>query len=516
MTAAVAQISRRLVLAGAAGAAVAAPRIPRRAAAATPGRMLRIASGEADGTRGTLDPAFSQDDADAARVSMVYERLVRLDEDFAPQPQLAVSWSSNATGGEWTFKLRPGVRFHDGEAFAAKHVLYTYRRLLDPATGSPARPALSAIDPAGIEATDDLTVRFRLAAPLVEFPAYLANRFTYIVRQGLPPDDYRTRGIGTGPFKVRHFTPGEDPSVFVRNDDYWQPGLPKVDGVELRSIPDGASQIAAIEAGQIDLTWDLPRVGLARLGADPEVKIVSVRSPFAMSLSMWTDTPPFDDVRVRRALKCVVDREKFVKLVYGGHARIAGDNPVAPWVRYGLNDPPPPRDIGRAKALLAEAGHANGLDIELHTSSAVIGFIEMATLFQAEAREAGVNVKIVTSPPGEYWHDVWLKQPFGCSAWSGRTADEALSVPYLSNSQWNDTHWRRPDYDALIAEARRTVNDAKRTELYCQAQRMLRDDGGCLLPAFPDAIGGTRANIVGWRLHPQKFSKDFSRVEFTG
>ncbi len=508
-------VSRRVFLAGAAGAGLAgAPYVLRRAEAAA-GKILRIASGEADGTKGTLDPAFSQQDDDATRVALVYERLVILDETFAPRPQLADSWSTNATGDEWTFKLRRGVRFHDGEPFTARHVLHTYRRLLDPATGSPGRASLSAVDPKGIEAPDDLTVRFRLPQPVVQFPAYIANRFTYVVREGQPAEEYRTKGIGTGPFKIKHFAPGEEPSVFVRNDDYWRPGLPKVDGVELRSIPDGAAQVAAIAAGQIDLTWDLPRVGLARLEANPEVKVISVRTPYVLSMSMWVDTPPFNDLRVRQAMKYVIDREKMVKLVLGGHGQIADDNPVAPWVQYGLTEPARKRDIAKARALLAEAGHGNGLDVELQTSDAVIGFIELATLYQAMAAEAGINVKLVKSPAGEYWDNIWLKKPFVCSAWSGRAADEALSVPYLSDAEWNETHWRRPDYDKLIAEARRTVEDGKRGELYRQAERMLREEGGILIPAFPDAIGATRANVAGWSLHPQKFSKDFSQVEFT-
>jgi peptide/nickel transport system substrate-binding protein len=234
-----------------------------------------------------------------------------------------------------------------------------------------------------------------------------------------------------------------------------------------------------------------------------------------MSMSMWTDTAPFNDVRVRQALKYVIDRQKMVQLVLGGHGQIGDDNPVAPWVQFGVSDPARKPDIAKAKALLAEAGHGNGLDIVLHTSEAVIGFIEMATLFQAMASEAGINVKLVKSPAGEYWDDIWLKKPFVCSAWSGRAADEALSVPYLSNGEWNETHWRRPDYDKLIAEARQTVDEAKRGALYQQAEHLLRDEGGILIPMFPDAIGARRANVTGWSLHPQKFTKDFSKVEFT-
>jgi peptide/nickel transport system substrate-binding protein len=476
-------------------------------------KTLRIAAGEADGPKGTLDPAFSAADPDSARISLVYERLVIQDDTFTPRPQLALSWEANETADVWTFKLRDGVKFQDGEPFSAKHVLYTFRRLLDPATGSPGTPSLSAIDPAKLEAVDDLTVRFHLKSPVVEFPSYLVNRFTYILREGQPADQLRTAGIGTGPFKVKHFVPGEEPSIFVRNEHYWRPGLPKVDVVELRSIPDPAARIAAIASGQVHVVWDLPRVGLEALQNNPKIRLIEVRAPFVMTLSFWADTAPFNDVRVRQALKAVVDREAILKLVAGGHGQVAADNPVAPWIQYGLNEPAPKRDVAKAKALLAAAGHPNGIDIELFTSGATPGFIELATLYQSFAAEAGIRVKVTRTPESEYWSNIWLKKPFITSSWAGRDADAALSVPYLSDAEWNETHWRNPDFDKLIHEARQTVDVAKRTELYQKAQKLLEEDGGVIIPVFVNSVAAAGADITGVKLYPQGHQKDFSEVD---
>ncbi len=476
-------------------------------------KILRISTGEADSAKGTLDPAFSTDDPDATRISLVHERLVTLDENFAPKAQLAESWSSNPTADEWTFKIRPNVKFHNGKPLTSKDVVYSFRRLLDPATASPAASSLAVVDPKGIAAPDDHTVTFKLSAPAVEFPALIANRFTYILNAEQPAEELRTKGVGTGPFKVISFTPGEEPSKFAKNENYWREGLPKVDAVELRSIPDGSARIAAIAAGQIDLVWDLPLSGLKALEGNSDVKVLSVPSPFVVTIAAQSDVPPFNDVRVREALKRVVDRDQIIQLVYGGHARVAADNPVAPWVQYALKDPPKPRDVELAKKLLAEAGHAKGLDLELFTSDTVDGFNEIATLFQAQAAEAGINVKITKWPANDYWDSVWLKKPFIMSSWSGRPADDALAVAYLSDAKWNETHWKNPEFDAAIKEARQTVDEAKRTALYQKAQKLLIDDGGAIIPAFPDSIGATRANVSGWTLHPQKFNKDFSTVE---
>ena len=509
------RISRRKVLAGtgaalAAGPLSAALHVPKSWAQA---KTLRIAAGEADGATGTMDPALSTADPDAARISLVFERLVVLDDTFSAASQLATSWETNDKGDEWTFKLKDGVKFHDGEAFTAKHVIYTFKRLLDPKTASPGASSMSAIDPEGITALDDLTVRFKLKAATVEFPALIANRFTYILREGQPESELRTAGIGTGPFKVKHFVPGEDVSTYVKNENYWRPGLPKVDAVELRAIPEESARLAAIQSGQIDLVWDLGRAGVEDLKKNADIKVVTTRSPFVLTMSCWADTPPFDDVRVRQAMKYVVDREQMLQLVLRGYGNIGDDNPVAPWVQYALQVETRARDIEKAKALLAEAGHPDGIDIELYTSETTPGFIEMATLYQAMASEAGIRVKLNKAPSNDYWSAVWLKQPFVCSSWSGRGADDALAAPYLSTSDWNETHWKRPEFDAFINEARATTDVAKRTELYQKAQQLLRDDGGAIISMFPDALGATRANVSGWKLHPQQSTKDFSEVE---
>lgn len=372
---------------------------------------------------------------------------------------------------------------------------------------------MTAVDPEGIKAVDDLTVEFKLKTPIVEFPAQIANRFTYIVREGQPESELRTAGIGTGPFKVGQFVPGDDVSTYVKNENYWRAGLPKVDAVELRAIPEEAARVAAIQAGQIDLCWDLGSAGIAQLEKDQDVKLIKARTPFVLSLSMHVDKPPFDDVRVREALKYVVDRDQVLQLVLRGYGNVADDNPVAPWVQYALKVEPRKRNIEKAKALLAEAGHPNGLDIKLFTSEVTPGFIELATVYQAQASEAGIRVKITKTPASDYWSAVWPKEPFVCASWSGRGADDALSAPYLSTSDWNINNWKRPEFGAYINEARATVDVAKRTELYQKAQQLLRDDGGVIISVFPDAIGASRAKISGWKLHPQKFSKDFSEVD---
>ena len=500
-------ISRRLLLAGTAVLA-ATPRV--FAAAAT--KTLRLATGEADGVKGTLDPAFGNNDNDAARASLVFERLVVPDPGFAPQPQLALTWTPDATGQIWTFALRPGVAFQDGTPFTASDVVYTYRRLVDPKLGSPAAAILSQVDPDGIRAVDDHTVEFKLRSPSVEFPLLIANRFTYVVKAGQTSEQLRTAGIGTGPFKVDHFVPGEEPSVYARNEHYWQPGKPKVDRVELRGIAEDSSRVAALLANQVDIVLELPVRSLQRLEGNKDVTIQSARTNAWFGLAAFSDVPPFDDVRVRQALKLVVNRDQYLKAVVGGHGTVANDTPVAPWQNYGLPDAPKPPDIAGAKKLLADAGHPNGIDIELYTSAADSGLLEVAALFQAQAAPAGIRVTINKAPAADYWSNIWLKKPFVVTSWNARAADEALALPFLSTGEWNETHWRNKEFDGLIFEARRTLDDAKRSALYQQAQHLLQQDGGAIILLYADTVGASRVNVRGYRIHPQKINHDFSDV----
>ncbi|MGQ9677638.1 MAG: ABC transporter substrate-binding protein, partial [Chloroflexota bacterium] len=451
-------------------------------------RTIRIASAESGGAKETMDPAFSAVDTDGARTCMVYNRLVRPNSSFRVQPELAESWEANEKGDVWTFHLRKGVKFHDGCDFTARDVIYTYRRLLDPATASPGAAFLSALDANGIEKADDYTVRFKLPSPFADLPLAITTRHTFIIPEGSKGEELRVKGVGTGPFKQEEFAPGGAKSLFTKNDNYWEPGLPKADAIEFRSITEPTSRVSALQADQSDLALEVDAAGLATLKANKDIKVITERTPFVMDLAMWCDTSPFDDVRVRMAMKLVGDREAMVKTVLPGYGDVGDDCTVAPWVEYARTDPPKKQDNNKAKALLSEAGHRNGLEVELYTAEASPGMVRMAQVYKEMAAMAGINVTINQSPAETYWSEVWRKKPFVCGTWSGRPADEALVTPYLSTAKWNDTHWYRPEFDKLILDARKTLDKAKRTELYQTAQCMVAEDGGMIVPIFQDAL----------------------------
>lgn len=462
-------------------------------------KTVRFAmSGEAT-TADIADPALATSQLDGRLVTAVYEQLARYDESLKAVPWLAESWEPNETGDVWTFSLQPDVVFHDGSALTPEDVVYSFQRILDPKTESPGAALLPFLDPEGIEAMDGSSVRFTLPEPMADLPLALITRQSFIVKEGATSKELRTEANGTGAFRLDQFTPGESPTVFVRHEDYWDPALPKVDTFELISIPEPAARIAALQRGQVDIIEDPPGTDVERLETGEDTSVVIQEKGNMEVIAMQTDKPPFDDPRVRLAMKYALNREQMAQLVAQDRALLVNDIPIAPILEYALAGPPREQDIEMAKSLLAEAGYADGLDVTLSVSEVQARFVEYATAYKAMAEEAGINVKLDVRPADTYWDEVWLQEPMFLSAWIARPTDAMLALLFPSNADWNETHWRDPDWDQRFAEARRTLDYETREALYQQLQQEIVDDGGYLVAYMVNTIGATRRNVTGWK-----------------
>ena len=284
-------------------------------------------------------------------------------------------------GLTWTFKLRDGVTFHSGKPFTSADVVYTFKRLLDPATGSGAAAVLEFMDPAGIAAPDATTVTFTTKAPVVELPVLISNKFTNIVAEGATADTLRLKGDGTGPFMQEQFEPNAPVRILRKNPNYWAAGLPKAECVKITVAQEAVAGVAAILSGDVDLMLNVDPSVISALQGNPAVSLLQTGASNSMTVSMWVDTPPFDDVRVREALKLVVDRQAMVDTVLLGFGQVAADNPVPLANPASFVTEAPKQDYEKAKALLAEAGHADGLKFDLYTAEGVPGMVRMAQVF---------------------------------------------------------------------------------------------------------------------------------------
>lgn len=464
----------------------------------------------------TMDPAFLNTDDDAYHLYAVYNRLVGINFDMQAVPELADSWSVSPDGLTWTFKLRKGVKFHDGKEFGAADVVYTFKRLIDPAVGSPAASTLSFLTADGIKAVDDSTVSFTTATPIANLPELIAVKYTLIVPDGAKSEDLKLKGDGTGPFKQETFTPAETKRVLARNADYWKPGLPKAKCLEISVMTEEVPRTAALQSGAIDLILVTSAASVPQLEGDKAIKLLQSPAGTYYNFVMWMDQKPFDDVKVRQAMKAVVDRQAMVDTVLLGFGEPGNDNPVPPSWPAAYTAEVQKRDVAKAKALLAEAGYPEGIDIDLYTGEGSPGLVKMAEAYQQMAAEAGIRVNLIQNPADSYWSTIWNQKPFFQAAWSARTPAQSLAYTFASDSSNNESRWKRPDYDALLTAARAELDDGKRTEIYNQAQKMLTEEGSTIIPFFIKTVAATRANCEGYQPHMQSNNLNYETLTCEG
>jgi peptide/nickel transport system substrate-binding protein len=251
-------------------------------------------------------------------------------------------------------------------------------------------------------------------------------------------------------------------------------------------------------AGDVDFAPYIDATTAVTLKENPDIAIHTSKAGIVYTLSAMVDREPFTDVRVRKALKMVIDRQALVDLVLLGYGEPANDNPHPPSVAGAYTSEVPAQDIEGAKALLAEAGYADGLEIDIYSADVLPGLVTMAEAYAQMAALAGITVRVNRVPTDSFWTETWMQQSFVTDAWSLRPIGNALNLVYRSDAPWNETHWQRPEFDALLDQAQVEVDDVKRAALYNEAQKMLSEEGGVIVPVFAYTVAAMRANCTGY------------------
>jgi peptide/nickel transport system substrate-binding protein len=450
-----------------------------------------------------IDPAQIVNNSDLLHVNAAYEPLVVFDNDFQVKPWLAESFAPSTDGTEWTFILHKGVKFHDGSDLTSADVVYTYKRLLDPATASPAASELSIVDAANIRADGPDKVVFKTAKPVAQLPLLLATKYALVVKDGSTLDGLKKASNGTGPYLISNFQADAPRSILQKNPNYWQAGKPLAPCLELSGVADPVTRATAIQSGSADILIAADATTLPLLKADSNIELLEAKGALLMSMVMMVDKPPFDNPKVREALKLAVDRPAMVQLVTLGFGVSGNDNTVPPTSPLTVRTEPNPQNIEKAKALLAEAGYANGLTIDLWTGATdlVPGMLAMVQAYKEMAAMAGITVNVQTAPSNSFWDDVYLKQPFVTSYWYTRHPVSSMSLAFRKDAKYNETHWYREDFDALLDEAATTVDTAKSADLYKKAQEIIMTEGGQIVPVFASLVAAVRKNCSGYMPH---------------
>lgn len=469
------------------------------AAESSTGNTEEVASDESE--RGTLriwneltwGGTENLDPVESARfypvITMIYDRLAIRGDDGRPVPWLATSWESNEGADSWTFQLRDDVTFHDGAPMTAEDVVYSMDHWRTSET-STVMTTLALID--SVEAADEYTVVVNLSQPHADFPLLLLDyRARIIPKDGMPA--ILETGNGTGPFKLEKLDV-EGTTVLVANDDYWA-GAPGVARAEVLTIPDSEARVQALLAGQID--WmDVTSQQAQLFEGNDGYTVTEIPTGDWRALVMRTDTEPFDNANVRKALRLAADRQAMVDLILDGYGTVACDTPVMPSDQYRFET-----DCGQnvelAKELLAEAGYPDGIDITVYTADVYPSSIPLTEVYQQQAAEAGINVEIKQVPTDGYWTDTWMVEPFSMTGWGERPADQILNEAYRSGGNWNETYWNSEDYDTLLDAAREELDFDARREHYLAAQELLWEEGGAFIPYHLNQLRIVRACVTG-------------------
>jgi peptide/nickel transport system substrate-binding protein len=452
-------------------------------------RVALLGGGASD----TIDAHGSVSVPDTARALSLYEGLTRLDADGKVVNALAEAMEPNADATEWTIRLRKGVKFHDGKPLRAEDVAFTFKRIADPKAPFSGASALQPLDMGDMKVMDDLTLRVKMKAPYAAFPECISAAFLFsIVPVGYDPKN----PVGTGPFKYKSFTPGQE-SVFTRFDDYWQSGEPYLDSVTLiDSFADGTAAFNAVQGGQVDVFASAPLALANQVGDGGPIKRLVSKPGQWTPFTMRTDQAPFDNPDVRMAFRLLVDRQQLVDLSLSGYGAVANDV-FSPWDHCFDSSLTRGRDLDQAKHLLKKAGQEN-MTVELVTSDIAAGVVQAAQVFAQQAKDAGVTVNVRQVTADVFFGDQYLKWPFAQDIWYYAPYLGQVFQCALSGSPFNETHWNNEAYTRLYNEAQATPDMAKRCEILHQMQKMDFELGGYIIPAFNQNVDVMTENVQGF------------------
>ena len=486
---------------GSVAAAVGVGVTPRLARAGTPGGTIRMSQTV---PAAAIDPVKIADGGGVTVLSQVAETLVLSGADLTARPVLAESWSPNKDGTVWTFKLRQGVKFHNGKTMTADDVVATFDRLADPANGSNALSALTGtLSKGGTRKVDDYTVEFHLDAANGNFPYIVStDNYNAVI---LPADykgDFEQNMVATGPFKLEKYTAKVGAS-FVRNPDYWgSKALP--DRVEVSFYGDYQPQILALQGGQIDVIQQIPVLQGVGLLNDPNVEIISTPSSAHQQVHMRTDLDPFKDKRVRRAIALCLDRTKIVQGLMKGRAKIGNDSPFAS--AFPSTDPSVAqreKNIAEAKQLMEAAGMGGGFETTL-TVEKYLEIPDYGVLVQNAVKEIGGKIKINQLDQGAYYGDAvygkspWLDSDMGITDYGHRGVPNVfLSAPLKSDGTWNSAHFKNKEYDTLVTGYIASLDLESQRASAGKIQKLLLDETPILFVYFYDFLTATKKGAAG-------------------
>lgn len=512
-------LNRRSFLTGSAGlAGVALTGLPQAGAFArlqdtpTPGGVLISAT--TTGPTG-LDPHSVALLANFRITRLMYSSLVTLANDLSPQPGLAESWETpdNLT---YIFKLRPGVLFHNGREMTSEDVKFSIERIQNEATAAWARGQFTGIS--AIETPDPLTVKLTLSTPFSGLIAAMYNLLVVPIEvKDQPPDFLMTNAIGTGPFKLATWTPDVE-LVLEKNADYWEEGLPYLDGVTVRIIPDENSVLAALNTGDVHHYVLEDNKNYADLEVEGKLQLATIPAIGTNVININHRKPELADVRVRQALSMAMNRDEILQIAGSGVGVVSG--PIPP--THALYSVPTSelsfytQDIEGAKALLAEAGYPDGFDLDILYIPAYPLMELSAVTLAAQWQAIGINAQPRSTEVG-VWLDLRTKTyDYYISTnldFPTIDPDVYLFDTFHSKSApagWDG--WSDPELDALLEQGHATTDVPERQRIFTEAQKLMTERCAAYWSYAQNFVTVLQPNVMGFEPHPSGYPFGIART----
>ena len=479
-----ATVSRRHLVVGAAGIGMTAPFLGRGSALAAlarqdetpkPGGILKVGL-QSDPT--ALDPQKQNLTAIWHVTEHIYNGLTRVAPDLSIEPALAEGWEISEDGLSYMFVLREGVTFHDGTPLRASDVKFTFERLVDPETASTSAAELAAVE--SIEATDDRTVVMTLNAPDASLLATLAGGSTVIYSQAFVEannNDVSQVAMGTGPFKFVEYVPNTR-VVLERNENYWEDGLPYLDGIEMTIASDDTARTAAVVSGAVDFIEYAPLRDIPALESDPNLALAGDANTNIRFIGLNLEVEPFDNPLVRQAIAAVVDREAMLgPTVFGYGTPTETLFPPGFWAALEQEVRPP--DVARAQELMAEAGLADGFSTTITSWSQYSFLSNAAVVLQEQLRQLGIEAELNLVENATMVDQVYLAKEYDIAV-TGESAyvdpNTLIFQNFKTGESGNFVNYSNPEVDELIDRGIASTDVEERAEIYRQIQALLLED----------------------------------------
>ncbi|CAG4901955.1 ABC transporter substrate-binding protein [Acidithrix sp. C25] len=445
------------------------------------------------GSADSLDAQNGYTTIDGARIGQLYQALVSYNAKGELVYELAESITPDATATNWTVRLRPGITFHDGKPLTADDVIFSIQRIMNPKSPLPGAASLGPIDLANLKKVDNLTVKIPYTQPY----ATLLDQMSYYYFQYIVPVGYDpTKPNGTGPYKYKSFTPGQQ-STFVRNPNYWKAGLPYLDEVIITDFADEASMLNALQAGELDAIGGIGAQSYNSLKSNTGVSTLSSKSGAFQPFTMRVDQKPFSDVRVRQAFRLAVNRPELINSSLGGYGFVGADvsSPFDPYYDHSLTRQ---QDIPQAKHLLKAAGYPE-LAVTLVTSPIALATVQMAEVFAQQASAAGIKVKLNDVNSTTFFGPNYLSWTFSQDYYAYTPYLAQVAASLAKNSPFNETHWTNAHYNSLYQQANAEVNTQKRKAIAQEMMLIDFNEGGYIIPCFTDVNDAFNAKLAGFQ-----------------